>query len=338
MAIIVSSEVGNSNPACAVGENVDAGCVLTSGAIITAVLPAYLLIVVGALMRKLRILRPEHDEPLMHAVYQVMYPFFIFDKVLGSQALKQGSVVGWSLGIGFCELLVGMAVGVLVGRLIQLQKGTGLRTFAFSVGIQNFGFTAIPIVQALYGAAAVSVLRVHNLGVELSIWTFGVMVMSNDKQIPWKKLINGPAVSVVVGLLLVFCGLDVYFTGPIREMMKWLGSGAFPLALVVTGAIMTDMVHAERPSARVAIGGTILRLGVIPMILLSAAKFLPLALELKQVLIVQSAMPAAMSPLLIAKLYGGRPGIAAQVIVVTTAISLLTIPAVIAFGTRWVLG
>lgn len=338
MAKIVNCMEGNSNPACAWGENVDAGGVLSSGAIITAVLPAYLLIVLGIVFRKLRILRPEHDEPLMHAVYQVMYPCFIFDKILGSEALRQGSVVGWSLGVGFCELLVGMAVGVMVGRWIQLQKGSGLRTFGFSVGIQNFGFTAIPIVQALYGAAAVSVLIVHNLGVELSIWTFGVMVMSNEKKIPWKKLINGPAISVVTGLLLVALGWDQFFTGPVREMMKWLGSGAFPLALVVTGAIMIDMVHAERPSLRVALGGTILRLGVIPMIILSAAKFLPLALELKQVLIVQAAMPAAMSPLLIAKLYGGRPGIAAQIIVVTTAISLLTIPAVIAFGTRWVLG
>ena len=318
--------------------SVDAAGALSAKAIIAAVLPAYLLIVLGALMRKTRILRPEHDEPLMHSVYQIMYPCFILDKVLGSQALKQGSVVGWSLGIGFSELLVGMAVGVVVGRWIQLHKGTGLRTFGFSVGVQTFGFTAIPIVQALYGVAAVSVLMVHNLGVELSIWTFGVMVMSNDKEIPWKKLINGPAVSVVVGLLLVALGWDVYFTGPVREMMKWLGSGAFPMALLVTGAIMIDMVAVERPSLRIALCGTLLRLGVIPMIILSAAKFLPLALELKQVLIVQAAMPAAMSPLLIAKLYGGRPGIAAQIIVVTTAISLLTLPAVIAFGVRWVLG
>lgn len=318
--------------------SVDAASALSAKAIIMAVLPAYLLIVLGALMRKARIIRPEHDEPLMHSVYQIMYPCFILDKILGSQALKQGSVVGWSLGIGFSELLVGMAVGVVVGRWIQLHKGSGLRTFGFSVGIQNFGFTAIPIVQALYGAAAVSVLMVHNLGVELSIWTFGVMVMSKEKEIPWKKLINGPAVSVVLGLLLVACGLDVYFTGPVREMMRWLGSGAFPMALLVTGAIMIDMVAVERPSLRIAVCGTLLRLGVIPMIILSAAKFLPLALELKQVLIVQAAMPAAMSPLLIAKLYGGRPGIAAQIIVVTTAISLLTLPAVIAFGVRWVLG
>lgn len=323
---------------CACWGNVDAGRVLSASAIITAVLPAYLLIVLGVVLRKARILRPEHDEPLMHAVYQIMYPCFILDKILGSESLVQGSVVGWSLCIGFSELLLGMAVGMVAGRWIQLQKGAGLRTFAFSVGIQNFGFTAIPIVQALYGAAAVSVLMVHNLGVELSIWTFGVMVMSNEKQIPWKKLINGPAVSVVVGLLLVALGLDRYFVGPGREMMKWLGSGAFPLALLVTGAIMIDMVAVERPSLRIALCGTLLRLGVIPLIILSAAKFLPLALELKQVLIVQAAMPAAMSPLLIAKLYGGRPGISAQIIVVTTAISLLTLPAVIAFGIRWVLG
>lgn len=318
--------------------NVDAGRVISASAIIIAVLPAYLLILLGVLLRKVRILRQEHDDPLMHAVYHIMYPCFILDKILGSESLRTGSVVGWSLGIGFCELLVGMAVGIVAGRLIKLEKGNGLRTFAFSVGIQNFGFTAIPIVQALWGAAAVSVLMVHNLGVELSIWTFGVMMMSNDKSIPWKKLINGPAVSVVVGLLLVALGVDEKITGPFREMMKWLGSGAFPLALLVTGAIMIDMVRVEKPSLRIAVMGSLLRLLVIPMIILAAAKYLPLALELKQVLIVQAAMPAAMSPLLIAKLYGGRPGIAAQIIVVTTLLSLLTLPWMIAFGIHWVLG
>lgn len=316
----------------------DAGRVSSPGAIITAVLPAYLLILLGAALRKSRILRHEHDEPLMHVVFHVMYPCFILDKILGSEALRTGSVVGWSFGIGFLELIVGGAVGFLCGWLLRLEKGNGLRTFAFSVGIQNFGFTAIPIVQALWGAAAVSVLMVHNLGVELSIWTAGVMLMSNDKKIPWKKLVNGPALSVVVGLLLVALGWDEKITGPFREMMKWLGSGAFPLALLVTGAIMIDMVRAEKPSVRIALGGSVVRLLLVPMLILAVAKYLPLSLELKQVLIVQAAMPAAMSPLLIAKLYGGRPGIAAQIIVASTLLSLLSLPWVIAFGIKWVLG
>lgn len=323
----------------------DASGVHSPGVIIVAVLPAFLLIMLGAVLRRAKILRSEHDEPVMHVVFHVMYPCFILSKMLGSEALRNGSVVAWSIGIGFSELLVGGLVGFLFGILLRLEKGNGLRTFAFSVGIQNFGFTAIPIVQQLWGDAAVAVLIVHNLGVELSIWTVGVMFMSNDKRIPWKKLINGPAISVVLGLILVGLRVDRYFVGtpdlylfgPMREAMKWLGNGAFPLALVITGALMFDMIRVERPSARIALGGSVLRLVVIPLIILAAAKCLPLSLELRQVLVVQAAMPAAMSPLLIAKLYGGRPGIAAQIIVASTVISLFTLPWVIAFGMKWIL-
>jgi predicted permease len=323
----------------------DASDVNSPGAVIVAVLPAYMLILLGAVLRRVKILRSEHDESAMHVVFHVMYPCFILSKMLGSEALRNGSVVAWSIGIGFSELLVGGLVGFLFGILLRLEKGNGLRTFAFSVGIQNFGFTAIPIVQQLWGDAAVAVLIVHNLGVELSIWTVGVMLMSNDKRIPWKKLINGPAISVVLGLILVGLRVDRYFVGnfdfylfgPMREAMKWLGNGAFPLALVITGALMFDMVRVEKPSARIALGGSVLRLLVIPLIILAAAKWLPLSLELRQVLVVQAAMPAAMSPLLIAKLYGGRPGIAAQIIVASTVISLFTLPWVIAFGMKWIL-
>ena len=121
-------------------------------------------------------------------------------------------------------------------------------------------------------------------------------------------------VLVVLGLILVGLRVDRYFVGtpdlylfgPMREAMKWLGNGAFPLALVITGALMFDMLRVERPSARIALGGSVLRLVVIPLIILAAAKCLPHSLELRQVLVVQAAMPAAMSPLLIAKLYGGR--------------------------------
>jgi predicted permease len=103
----------------------------------------------------------------------------------------------------------------------------------------------------------------------------------------------------------------------------------------MTGALMFDMMKEEKPSLRIAGGGALLRLGLIPLVILAFAKWLPMPLELKQVLLVQAAMPAAMSPLLIARLYGGRPGIAAQIIIVTTALSLFTLPWVINFGARW---
>lgn len=184
-----------------------------------------------------------------------------------------------------------------------------------------------------------AVLFVHNLGVELAIWTVGVMLLSGEKNIPWKKLINGPLIAVVSGLLLVGLGLDrnpYLFGGPVREMIHMLGAGAFPVAILLIGGVILDLVKTERPSLRVAAGGSVLRLALIPIIILVAAKFLPLAVELKRVLVVQAAMPSALTPVLLAKLYGGRPGIAVQVIVVTTVLSIVTLPLIITWGLRWV--
>jgi hypothetical protein len=324
--------------------------VLSAKLVILSVLPAYLLILTGAALRRVGVLRREHDEGVMHVVFHVMYPCLILDKILGSESVRSFSSVGWSVLLGFLLPISGIACGWLVGKVIGLEKGSGQRTFALSSGVQNFGYTAIPVVQQLWGLGALSVLFVHNLGVELAMWSVGVMLMSGGNRIEWRKLVNGPVFAVVGGLLLVAVGVDQYLTpptvgatefqtwliAPMREAMKMLGSGAFPVAIILTGAMMWDLMASERPSAKIILGGSLVRFVISPAIILSAAKFLPLSLELKQVLVVQAAMPAAMTPILFARIYGGRPGIAVQIVVATTVISLLTLPWIIAWGAAWV--
>jgi malate permease and related proteins len=70
--------------------------------------------------------------------------------------------------------------------------------------------------------------------------------------------------------------------------------------------------------------------------MLIGVKFLPAPVELKQVLIVQAAMPAAMTPILLAKLYGGRPAVAVEIVVASTVLSLITLPLVLLFGRAFV--
>ena len=55
----------------------------------------------------------------------------------------------------------------------------------------------------------------------------------------------------------------------------------------------------------------------------------------RRVIVVQAAMPAAMFPLVIARLYGGQPLVAAQIILATTILGILAIPLWIAFGLHW---
>ena len=323
---------------------------LSAKLVILSVLPAYLLILAGAGLRWVGVLKREDDKGVMHVVFHVLYPCLILDKILGSDSVRSFSSVGWSILLGFFLPISGIACGWLVGKLIGLEKGSGQKTFALSAGVQNFGYTAIPVVQQLWGLGALSVLFVHNLGVELAMWSVGVMLMSGGNRFEWRKLVNGPVFAVVGGLLLVAVKVDLFLTppavgatelqtcliAPMREAMKMLGSGAFPVAIVLTGAMMWDLMASERPSAKIILGGSLVRFVISPAIILSAAKFLPLSLELKQVLVVQAAMPAAMTPILFARIYGGRPGIAVQIVVATTVISLLTLPWIIAWGTAWV--
>ena len=320
----------------------DAAPVISPGAVIISVLPVYLLIVAGALLRKTGVLRPEHDAGIMQVIYSVMLPCFILDQILGAEVLRSGTVVIWGIGLGLGLLLGGLLIAWGMAHAIGLERGTGMRTFTLAAGCQNYGFTAIPVLSILWGSSACALLFVHNIGVEVGLWSVGVMIMSGERGVPWRKLVNGPMLAVFIGLSLVGLGLDQpvsgplhYATDPLRKVISLLGVGAFPVAILITGATMVGLAEAEKLSLKIIVGAVLVRLLLAPALILAAAKYLPLVEELRRVLVVQAAMPAAMMPIMLARLYGGRPSIAVQVVVATTVGSLLSLPWIIFWGIQW---
>jgi malate permease and related proteins len=172
--------------------------------------------------------------------------------------------------------------------------------------------------------------------VEVCIWSVGAMMMSGQRKVVWRRLINGPVVAVTVGLVLVATGLDEQVTGVVRKAMSMIGVGCFPLAILITGCAMIDQVGAERIQWRMMSGAALIRLVLCPAVILCVAKFLPMPTELRQVMVVQAAMPAGTSAIILAKLYGGRPAVAVQVVIATTVLSLFTIPFMIQWGSAWI--
>lgn len=300
--------------------------------IILAVLPIYILITGGAIIRKTGILRREHDEGIMRILFSVMLPCFILDRTLGQEVLRDFKAVGTSAGLGFGLVVIGVSIGYAVGKMIGLKPGSGIRTFALASGCQNYGFTAIPVVEILWSSSAVAILFIHNIGPEVALWSIGVMIMSGGRGIRWKQLINGPIIAVLIGLLLVALGIDDKITGPPRDAISMIGIGAFPLAIVMTGAFIVDLVGSEKPSWKIITASIVVRIVLAPAVIILCAKFIPMATELKQVLLVQASMPAALTPILLARLYGGRPGVAVQIVVATTVVSIFTLPYVITYG------
>lgn len=313
--------------------------VIDPATITRAVIPVYLIILTGLLARRMGALTREADGPLALLTIHILSPCLILDNVLGNPVLRQSGIVLQSVSLGAAGIAAGIGISLLWGKAAGLSKGSGLRTFALTTGLQNFGFIAIPVLAAVFpGQGQMGVLFVHNLGVELAMWSLGLGILSGAWSGIFSKLLNGPIIAVFVGLVLVKSGYDSRIPGAVRDTFHALGAAAVPLSLILVGMTMSDLMFAERPTLKVTANAIILRLGVLAFMLLAAARYLPLPVELKKVIIIQAAMPAAVWPIVLARLYGGSPAVAIQTVVATGAAAIFTIPLVVAWGTRWILG
>jgi malate permease and related proteins len=303
------------------------------------VVPVFLLIALGAMLRWRGALNETSEEGLLRLQINLLYPCLILQAVVGNSALRSPANLVWPPLVGFGTTVLGYVAGHYVGRALGLHVGTGLRTFAFAVGVYNYGYIPVPIMESLYNREHVGVLLVHNLGCELAVWGVGILMLSGlSLREGWRHVLNPVICTLVVAVALNLSGL----TPPavVMTAVGALGGCAIPLGLLIVGATVTPYFQRPRQlfAARTTPGACLLRLAVLPVVFLVVARYAPFPIELKRVMVVQAAMPAGMMPLVLARHYGGRPLTAAQIMFSTTALGLLVIPLWLRFGLAWVGG
>jgi malate permease and related proteins len=304
------------------------------------ILPVFALIGIGAALRRAGWLTAEADQSLLKMVVNFLFPCLIFENVLNNAALRDPSNLAFAPLAGFGITALSIFVGLHVGRALGLAQGTGLRTFAFAVGINNYGYIPIPLMTALFGPESVGVLLVTNVGCEAAIWTFGILVLSGlSLREGWRKMINPPVIALLLALAGNLLRVGPHLPRVLLDVIHQCAVCAIPLGLMLTGGNLDQYLSRPRElvDARVSPAACLLRLGIFPVVYLLLAKFAPVSLELKRVLVVQGAMPAGVLPIVIASHYGGRPLTAVQVVIGTTVIGILTIPLWLRLGFAWAL-
>lgn len=305
--------------------------------VLMAALPVFGVIALGALLRRVGMLRREMDKGVMDLAVHVLFPALILDSVIGNDDLMGVGGVTMAAGAGFLFVIAGFGMGYLFGGVLGMERGDGRRTFAVATGIQNYGYIAIPLLMAVFPSEdGVGVMLTHNMGVELALWIVGVAILSGEARPSLRMFLKGPIVAVVVALGLNWTGGHAHVPGPVMEVLGMLGPCAIPVALLVIGATLLDLVRQVEFTWVVSAGAMVARLVLIPAVMLGLAWFLPLSETMKEVVVVQAAMPGALFPIVLAKMYGGRPEVAVQCAVVTNVVCLATMPFVMAIGV-WVL-
>lgn len=290
--------------------------------------PIFCLIGVGVFARAAGWLRVEADGSLLRLVVTIFYPCLILKAVVGNPGLRDFGSIAFPALTGFGSVVVGLALAYAVGRLFKFKKGHGLRTFAVAVAIYNYGYMAAPLVSELF-PQALGVLFVFNFGIDVALWTVGMVMMAGGSlREAWRKVLNPTVIGLVCGLILNAFAPECWLPQFVFTGISMLGGCAVTLGLIMVGAILHEFFGRPRDlfDVRASFLGIALKLGVLPILFLAAAWFLPVAMEIKQVLVVQAAMPSGVFTIALARHYGGHLVTAVRVIFATTVASILLTP------------
>ena len=307
--------------------------------VLSAVLPVFGLMAIGLGVRKLNWLTEEADNSLLRVNVNLLLPCLIFDSALGNPALSQMQNLLLAPLFGYGTVVLGIGVALASGGLHGLRERPAGRTFAVCVGIYNYGYIPLPLVLLLFDKATTGVLFLVMMGVEAALWTLGVWTFTGGSLgQSWRRIINAPLMAIILALVLNTLGLNSHLPTPLTTGVHWLGQCAIPMALILIGAMVADHLHEfhSKSGWRVIGAAVLLRIGVLPVLFLLAARFLPASVELKRVMVLEAAMPAAVFPIVMARHYGGDPATAMRVVIGTSVVGLVTIPLWIRFGMKFV--
>jgi len=295
--------------------------------------------IAGVLLRRWKFLTTDADQSLLKVTINVLMPALIFNSVMHNEALKQIGNVVLAPIVGFVSIALGMLIALALARTAGLNSRKAVATFVLCAGIYNYAYVPVPLVKVLFPADTLGVLFAHNLGVEIAFWTLGLMALGAvGSGNVWRNMLNAPVLAIFISLALNFAGAERFIPDFILLTAKLLGQCAVPIGLILIGATIADHLHEFRAGWgwRVILSSCLVRLGVVPIIFILVARYLPCSVELKRVIVVQAAMPAATFPILLARHYGGEPSTALRIVIGTSVASLVTTPLWIRIGLKFV--
>ncbi|MEL5876143.1 AEC family transporter [Cereibacter sphaeroides] len=249
----------------------------------------------------------------------------------------------WSLPF-LAAYLAGSGAVYLLATLVARMRGVGTEVAAMEAQcavIGNTGFLGVPMLVLLLGAGAAGPVLMM-LSIDLIFFSSlitliitgkreGHMSLRVVKVLALGLLRNPMIVSMVAGLGWSATGAAV--PEPVNEFLALLGGAATPGALFAIGASLAGK-SAER--LEIAAWLSFCKLVLHPLsVAVAALAIFPVERQAAGVMIAAAALPVAGNVYILAQHYGVAPQRVSASILISTAVSILTITGVIAWVTTF---
>lgn len=265
-------------------------------------------------------------------VFGIASPALLFSG--GTQPHEGGGGAALAL-VGSSMIFYGLLV-LAATRLARMSLAEAA-LFALACVFGNSVMMGIPIIIAAYGTQGVPPLLAI-----LAVQTFAILGMATvvteiglNARAPWRRilastargLLRNPIVLAVLAAIL-WRGLGLPVPEVLRRTLDLLGAAAPPLALFCLGGSLVGLAAAA--AWRETLATAVLKLFALPVIVWGAALALRLSPIETAVAVTMAALPTGANAFILARRYATGADRSGSAVVLTTAISILTLSALIA--------
>ena len=226
-------------------------------------------------------------------------------------------------------ILLGIATGVArIFAVRQDRRGLFISMFFNS----NTIFVGLPINQALFGDASIPYVLIYYMCNTTVFWTLGTYLIQRDGEgeaqfdlkTSLKKVFSPPLMGFLLGLVLVM--LQIKLPAFLASDLQYLGNLTTPLSMIFIGLSVSHVGVKQLVLGKEQLLILLGRFLVAPLLMASIVYWVPLPSLMKQVFIIQSAMPVMTNAPVVARLYGADSDYAAVMVTETTLATMVVIP------------
>lgn len=287
---------------------------------------------------------------LSKIVVNILNPLLVIDGVLGKNTGEDLNKLGINFGMMIIYFIFLIIISIPVVKLLRPEK-KNIELYRLMMIFSNVGFMGIPVISALYGSGVIIYIVFYMLGYNFLLYTYGIILakrsakrnlqscekanVENGKNVDEntlsfkeniKSIMNPGVIAGILAIVLFMLNMQV--AAPVASFIKYLSQCVVPLSMILIGA---SMAQHELKSIFYEIRMywfLLIRLIIIPIAVALLVRHLPIDPEILGVFILMLAMPVGSIVVLVAMEQGADSTCCTKGSVVSTLLSIITIPIV----------
>lgn len=290
------------------------------------IFPLFVLLFFGNISVKFKWIDKETLNSLNRFIFRLPLPLLLFLGIYNMDSINLGSSIKMILVVLITLPLIAIIMSIILNKteLSNARKGVLVQAW-FRSNIMIFG---VPVIQGMYGDAGLPLLSTLILVAVPLVNILAVIVLEgyrgNDISIfsLILSVIKNPLVDAAL-FGFIFYLLKIEIPQIILSPISSLSKTATPLAFIILGG--TIEFESVKKNLKLILFGSFGKLIVSPLIIV----LISIAVGLKGMylgcIIASMASPVAVSSFTMAKEMEGDADLAAQIVIISTVLSLITI-------------